>query len=411
MRYLTMTLAGLFVLGSGLATDVWAQKGMGQTEGLARQGVRPEMVTFSGVVNEIKQGPCETTTGKSVVGTHLLLKTEKGAIREIHLGPKADVDPLIANIAVGNPLTVTGFRTEKLPESAWVAQTLTAGEEVIRMRNDDMRPVWAAGPGQGRGRGLGRGAGPGQGPGIVAGSGQGRGMGPGRGAGRGRGHGMGQGQGRGFRGGRGGPGGGQACRLNQGAACESQMKGLLDATPKGQLTEEQQQGLLLMREEEKLAHDVYVTLQQRWPLPPLANIPQAEARHQEFVKLLLDRYGLEDPVSQMKVGQFAAPAMQELYEKLIARGQQSVEEAIRVGALIEELDIADLQRLMDQTDNPDLLLVYENLERGSRNHLRAFARQLNRYGVTYQAEHLSQAEFDRIAASPHERGGLGRNAN
>jgi hypothetical protein len=189
------------------------------------------------------------------------------------------------------------------------------------------------------------------------------------------------------------------------------MKGLLDATPKSQLTEEQQQGLLLMREEEKLAHDVYVTLHQQWSLQPFANIPQAEARHQQFVKMLLERYGLEDPVDELGIGRFAAVPMQELYDKLVARGKQSVEEAIRVGALIEELDIYDLQRLMGQTDNPDLLLVYENLLRGSRNHLRAFSRQLSRYGVSYEAQHLSQAEFDRIAASEHERGGPGRNAN
>ena len=161
-----------------------------------------------------------------------------------------------------------------------------------------------------------------------------------------------------------------------------------------------------MREEEKLAHDVYVTLGKKWSLRPLANIPQAESRHMELMKLLLDRYEIADPAVDPTVGKFASSAMQELYDQLVAQGEVSIEEAIKVGALIEELDIADLRRLLEASDNDDIRVVYQNLLKGSRNHLRAFARQLDRYDATYTAVHLSQAEFDGIAGSAHERGGM-----
>lgn len=160
----------------------------------------------------------------------------------------------------------------------------------------------------------------------------------------------------------------------------------------------------MMREEEKLAHDVYVTLGKSWDLRPFQNIPWAETQHMDAVKMLLDRYDIEDPITDMTVGVFQSEEIQGLYDKLVDQGKQSVEEAIKAGALIEELDIADLQRLVQEAKSEDLRTVYETLLRGSRNHLRAFARQLQRYNMTYEAKHLSQEEFDRIAAGAHERG-------
>ena len=202
-----------------------------------------------------------------------------------------------------------------------------------------------------------------------------------------------------------GPGQGQRFAAGPGHRCRQQLGGIIDFLPKTELSAAERDGLLLMREEEKLAHDVYVTLADKWALRPLANIPQAESRHLDFVRMLLHRYGLEDPIAGMTVGKFPSRPMQDLYNQLVvARGEQSVEAAVGVGALIEELDIADLRRLIDDTDNDDIKLVYQNLLKGSRNHLRAFARQLSRYNVSYSTRHLDQGEFDRIASSDHERG-------
>ena len=183
------------------------------------------------------------------------------------------------------------------------------------------------------------------------------------------------------------------------------------AVPKKALSEQERDGLLLMREEEKLSHDVYVTLGKKWELPPLAHIPQAESRHMEMVKVLLDRYDIADPIADLPVGKFPSESMQQLYDQFVAQGEKSIKEAIQVGCQIEDLDIADLQRLLEAADNDDVKIVYQNLLKGSRNHLRAFARQLGRYNTSYTAQHISQAEFDRIAQSNHERGVIIRDPN
>jgi hypothetical protein len=78
--------------------------------------------------------------------------------------------------------------------------------------------------------------------------------------------------------------------------------------------------------------------------------------------------------------------------------------ALKVGAEIEDLDIKDLKLLLAETDNKDIQLVYQNLCRGSRNHMRSFNKQLLRSGVSYKAKYISQTELQSIISSPMERG-------
>jgi len=96
------------------------------------------------------------------------------------------------------------------------------------------------------------------------------------------------------------------------------------------------------------------------------------------------------------------PDLQLLYDDLIAQGNQSLEAALTVGATIEDLDIADLQQRA--TDTPDIALVYANLEKGSRNHMRAFVRNLDQRGVAYSPVYISQADFDAIVSSSMQQG-------
>jgi len=119
----------------------------------------------------------------------------------------------------------------------------------------------------------------------------------------------------------------------------------------------------------------------------------------------LDRYGLEDPVGKDIPGVFKNEELQKAYDELVEEGSKSIQDAILVGAYIEDLDIYDLERLIEETDNDDIKIVYQNLLKGSRNHLRAFDRQLQRYNVTYEAQFITQEEYDRIAASRQESSG------
>ncbi|MBC8447687.1 MAG: DUF2202 domain-containing protein [Chloroflexi bacterium] len=178
--------------------------------------------------------------------------------------------------------------------------------------------------------------------------------------------------------------------------------------PSGELSEAEIEGLLYMREEEKLARDVYLTLYEAWELPIFQNIASSEQQHMDAVLGLMERYGLEDPAEGQDTGEFANPTLQELYDQLVETGGQSLEDALRVGAAIEEIDILDLEEHIAQTDKADIQRVYENLLRGSRNHLRSFVGTLEREtGETYAPQYLSQEAYDAIVSSPMERGGGG----
>jgi hypothetical protein len=141
----------------------------------------------------------------------------------------------------------------------------------------------------------------------------------------------------------------------------------------GQLTQQDAESILLLREEEKLARDVYLTLGEKWNVPVFKNIAQAEARHMSVMKMLVDRYGLRDPVTDDTVGNFTSPEFARLYRELVASGSTSLAAAYKVGVQIEELDIKDLQESLAHVKSADVRRVYQNLLRASKNHLRAFS--------------------------------------
>jgi hypothetical protein len=172
--------------------------------------------------------------------------------------------------------------------------------------------------------------------------------------------------------------------------------------------------LTYMHEEERLARDVYMGLSaywgdQGWPVLLFDNIARAEQTHMETLKSAMDRYGLDDASDPDVVGVYADPTLNDLYETLMKRGMMDTYmEALGVGALIEEVDIADLDEAIARTDNPDLQTIYANLQRGSRNHLRAFVAEIERQGVDYEAQALEQDTVNAIVDAPMERGGQGQ---
>ncbi|MHB1804194.1 MAG: DUF2202 domain-containing protein [Acidithiobacillus ferrooxidans] len=182
----------------------------------------------------------------------------------------------------------------------------------------------------------------------------------------------------------------------------AQIRSTVAAHRPGELSAEERDDLLLMREEEKIARDVYLRLYDRWGIRPFDNISGAEQAHMDAILTLLKHYGLSDPAQGLEVGRFRRDDLQDLYDRLVQQGLQSRENAIRVGLLIEELDIADLQNAAHRTVKPEILAVYAELERGSRNHLRAFYRWKQGLGIDYQPTHLPSDDFERIAHSAQE---------
>jgi hypothetical protein len=185
----------------------------------------------------------------------------------------------------------------------------------------------------------------------------------------------------------------------------------LQLAPTGSVSDDEAAALAFMREEEKLAHDVYAALYEMWGLPVFQNIAASEQAHANAVLSLLQAYGLPDPASGNGPGQFSDPALQNLYDQMLVQGSQSLLDGLRVGATIEEVDILDLQARLAQTTNAAITQVYQNLLAGSENHLRSFVGMLARQGETYAPQYLSQEAYDAILSGQNGQNGNGAGGN
>jgi hypothetical protein len=128
-----------------------AQRGTGEREGVARQAEKPATETIVGTLKEIKTDPCGQATGRSPVGTHLILEGE-GATYNVHLGPASEVEDVVGMVRIGDTVEANVFRTERLPENQFVAVSVKLGETQIVLRDESLRPRWAGSGGRGPGQ-------------------------------------------------------------------------------------------------------------------------------------------------------------------------------------------------------------------------------------------------------------------
>lgn len=200
---------------------------------------------------------------------------------------------------------------------------------------------------------------------------------------------------------------GQLGRSNQGSRG---LNGYIEITPVNteELSTSDIEALIFMREEEKLAHDVYAVMYDLWGLPIFNNISRSEQAHTGAVQYLLDSYGIPDPASD-ELGIFTDPTLQALYTELVDRGSQSLSDALLVGAAIEEIDILDLQDRLADTENSSIQQVFTNLLRGSYNHLNAFTSTLvTQTGETYQPQYMSAEQYQASLDGSFSGGSQGK---
>ena len=173
-------------------------------------------------------------------------------------------------------------------------------------------------------------------------------------------------------------------------------KGATDEATAAPLSEAEVATLKYMREEEKLARDVYLTFYGIYGRDVFANIMEAEQRHFDAVGDLIAKYGVEDPAVRDIHGYFVNPDLQALYDRLAAAGSRDLLSALYVGGLIEETDMDDLAHAIAEADHRDLDRVYDNLREGSKNHLRAFVDNVEAAGESYEPQYLPEAEIEEI---------------
>jgi hypothetical protein len=164
---------------------------------------------------------------------------------------------------------------------------------------------------------------------------------------------------------------------------------------------QEKEALLFMLEEEKLARDTYQFLKEKWNLNQFANIKNSEQTHMNAIETLLKQSST--PYTILPEGVFSVPELQSLYDTFIIDGSKSILDALNIGATIEDLDIVDLQKYISQTQNAQIISVYQSLQCGSRNHLRSFTGSLVFYDATYTPQFLSLEEYNNIVNSSQEQ--------
>ncbi len=170
------------------------------------------------------------------------------------------------------------------------------------------------------------------------------------------------------------------------------------------LTQAEIDDLKFLREEEKLARDVYLFSFNKYQVSIFDNISQSEQKHMNSILNLMNKYGIPDSASS-EIGVFNNPDLQLLYNSLTTQSNISLVEALKVGATIEDLDINDIDEFIGNTTKSDLLNVYDNLTCGSKNHIRSYTSQLSSNNVTYEPQFISIEYYTAILSESN--GGCG----
>lgn len=147
MKYLKYS-THLFLLTTGLlilsVATADAQRGRGNFTGMGQELVKPDIVEFSGELVEIETGPCEQTTGRAIIGTHLFIQQNSdGPIMNIHLGDAITMENYVEGLVIGHQVNVRAFRTDLLDSDHYIAMELESDGKSMILRTSDFRPVWA----------------------------------------------------------------------------------------------------------------------------------------------------------------------------------------------------------------------------------------------------------------------------
>ncbi len=162
------------------------------------------------------------------------------------------------------------------------------------------------------------------------------------------------------------------------------------------LSKSDQDALLFMLEEEKLARDTYIYLDNLWAINQFSNIKNSEQTHMNTIISLLEENKIDYTI--LPTGEFENQDLQNYYNQFIAEGSVNSVNALKIGATIEDLDIVDLEEYIKATSNTSIISVFESLQCGSKNHLNSFMSGIINNGNTYTPQFLTQEAFDAILA-------------
>ncbi|MGC9515594.1 DUF2202 domain-containing protein [Methanocrinis sp.] len=170
----------------------------------------------------------------------------------------------------------------------------------------------------------------------------------------------------------------------------------VSGTEAATLSPREEEGVLFIWEEEKVARDLYAELYRETRLSVFMDLERSEQSHMDQAKTLIEKYDLELPVEEDQRGVFSNQTLIGLYDDLLAQGMRSTEDALKVAATFEEISIVDLEKELEVADNEDVRVVFQGLLAGSRKHLRSYVKDLQAMGIEYKPQYMSQEEFDEV---------------
>lgn len=162
------------------------------------------------------------------------------------------------------------------------------------------------------------------------------------------------------------------------------------------LTECEIEGIVLVREERKLASDLFSELYDTWDFEIFKLISQSEQTYMDEIKELIDKFNIEDPVKDNSRGIFTSPYIKKLYSNLVEKGNKSAYESVRIAATLEDLSIKDLNDLLELSTKKEIITLYNSLRMASIGYIRAISKELKKYDRRYQAQFLSNEELRAI---------------
>jgi hypothetical protein len=144
---------------------------------------------------------------------------------------------------------------------------------------------------------------------------------------------------------------------------------------------------------EKVAMDFYDAMYEKYDLISFRNLSRSEKQHMECLQLLIKEVGNPDLVELQSAGKFKHKDLQDLYNKVMKLGNESIDKAFIASANLEEKNIKDVETLLTLSDNDDYQISLNKLLSSSKCHLNVMVCQLKNKGIGYKPVLLTLNEY------------------
>ncbi len=128
------------------------------------------------------------------------------------------------------------------------------------------------------------------------------------------------------------------------------------------LNEVEKEGLLYMAEQEKMLQNVYESLYATHSVAVFAENSTSKEQQKQLLSAKIDRYGLDNPISEMEDGEYRNPFIQQTYDDIMAIDDMTAGDALIYSKTLEEAVISDLEYLISEENvNEDLANTYRQI--------------------------------------------------